>query len=269
MSDPREPTRSLRSGGEAGEELSRMSLLDHLDELRRRLIRALAAVAIAFLGCWYFASDIYAFLARPIDKLLPEGTRLVFTGVTDPFLLYVKVAALAAVFVASPYVLYQLWAFISPGLYRRERLWAVPFVFFGSFFFLAGGAFAYYVAFPFAVEFLLGVGQQFQPMITIERYFRFLLTVILGLGLMFQLPVLIFLLSQLGLVTPGFLMRHFRWAVLIIFIVAAVITPTPDVVNLCLFALPTLFLYLLGVGAAAVVGAVQRRREKKALALTD
>lgn len=265
MSQDGEPVRSLP----AGEELTRMSLLDHLEELRKRLIRSLIAVAVAFLGCWYFAADIYAFLARPIAKLLPEGTKLVFTGVTDPFLLYVKVAALAALFVASPYLLYQVWAFISPGLYRRERLWAIPFVFFGSFFFLAGGAFAYYVAFPFAVEFLLGVGQQFQPMITIERYFRFLLTVILGLGLMFQLPVIIFVLSQIGLVTPRFLMRHFRYAVLIIFFVAAIITPTPDVVNLCLFALPTLALYLLGVGAAAVVSALQRRREKKSLALPE
>lgn len=255
------PPERFSPGATAEEELPRMSLLDHLDELRRRLVRALAAIVVAFLACWTFAAEIYDFLARPILRLLPEGSQLVFTGVTDPFLLYVKVAALAAVFVASPWILYQAWRFVAPGLYRHERLWALPFVFFGTFFFVAGGAFGYYVAFPFAIEFLLGVGEQFQPMITIERYFRFLMTVILGLGLMFELPVLIFLLSQMGLVTPAFLLRNFRWAVLLIFTAAAVITPTPDVVNLCLFALPTILLYLLGVGVSALVGRRRRRGE--------
>lgn len=243
------------------DELSQMSLLEHLEELRKRIFHALGAVAVAFFVAWPFSGRIYAFLARPIEELLPEGTKLVFTGVTDPFILYVKVAVLSAIFLSSPYVIYQLWRFVSPGLYRRERLYALPFVFFASFFFLAGGAFAYYVAFPFAAEFLLGVGERFEPMLTIERYFRFLLTIILGLGLMFELPVLIFLLSQLGLVTPRFLLRNFRWAVLIIFVAAAVITPTPDVVNLCLFALPTIALYLLGIGASALVSGLQNRRD--------
>ena len=123
----------------------------------------------------------------------------------------------------------------------------------GTFFFLAGGCFAYFVAFPFAVEFLLGMGEEFEAMITIERYFGFLMMVILGLGLMFEVPILIFLLARLGVVTPRFLMRHFRWAVLLIFIAAAILTPTPDIINLCIFALPTIALYLLGVGAAALV----------------
>ena len=151
-------------------------------------------------------------------------------------------------------VLYQFWRFVSPGLYRRERLYAVPFVFLGSFFFLAGGAFAYYVAFPFAVEFLIEMGEAFEPTITVTHYFGFLLLIMLGLGLMFELPIVIFFLAQIGIVTPRFLMRHFRWAVLGIFIIAALLTPTPDVVNLCIFALPTIGLYLLGVAAAALVG---------------
>ena len=161
--------------------------------------------------------------------------------------------------IASPFVLYQVWRFVAPGLYQKEKRHALPFVFFGSFFFLAGGAFAYYIAFPFAIEFLLGMGEAFEAVITVERYFRFLLYVILGLGLMFELPVIIFLLAQMGVVTPRFLLRHFRWAVLLIFVMAAFVTPTPDVVNLCLFALPTIGLYLLGVGAAALVV----RRKKK------
>lgn len=240
-----------------------MGLLDHLDELRKRIIRSLIGLVIAFLGCWAFSREIYQFLALPIYKLLPEGSKIVYTGVTDPFMVYVKVAGLAAIFIAAPIWLYQVWGFIAPGLYKSERRYAAPFIVFGSMFFIGGGAFGYYIAFPFAAAFLLGVGQDFEPMLTVERYFGFLMTVLLGLGVMFELPILIFILSEIGIVTPRFLLRNFRWAVLIIFIVAALITPTPDVVNLCLFALPTIALYLLGIAAAALVG--WRRNRRKAI----
>lgn len=246
------------------DELRKMSLLEHLEEFRQRIVRSLIAVAIGFLACWYFASDIADFLARPIYAVLPEGSKLAFLGITDPFILYIKVAALAGLFLASPYVLFQVYRFVEPGLYKPEKLYVVPFVFFGSLFFIGGGVFAYLVAFPFAVEFLVGVGVNFEPVITVERYFRFLLYVILGLGVMFELPVLIFLLAQIGVVTPRFLMRHFRWAVLIIFVMAALVTPTPDVINLCIFAVPTILLYLLGVGAAAVAVRKPKQSEEDA-----
>ena len=239
-----------------------MSLLDHLNELRGRIVKALIGFAIAFAVCWIWVEPIAAFLARPIYRFLEPGEKLIFLGVTDPFILYVKVAALAALFLAFPWVAWQAWRFVSPGLYRREKLWAIPFVLAGSFFFVAGGAFAYLVAFPFAVEFLLGMGGAWDAQIAVDRYYRFLLYVILGLALMFELPVVIFLLAQMGIVTPRFLLRHFRWAVLLIFIAAAFITPTPDVVNLCLFALPTIALYLLGVGAAALTTRLKRRDRK-------
>ncbi len=240
--------------------LVQMSLLDHLEELRKRLIYSLLTLAAAFLLCWAFVRDIYHFLEAPIRPFLPEGTKLSYLGPADPLLVYIKVAMLASVFVAAPVILYQAWRFVSPGLYERERRWAAPFILLGSGFFIAGGAFAYFVAFPFAVEFLLGIGDQFQPVITIERYFRFLMTVILGLGLMFELPILIFVLAAAGLVSSRFLLRHFRWAVLIIFIAAAIITPTPDVVNLCVFAVPTVGLYLLGIAGAAIVERSRRKR---------
>jgi sec-independent protein translocase protein TatC len=242
------------------EDLSRMSLLEHLDELRHRIVRSLISVSIGFVVCWVFVEEIADFLARPIYRALPEGTKLAFLGVTDPFILYVKVAALAALFLTSPLVLYQVWRFVAPGLYKREKLHALPFIIAGSLFFIGGGAFAYYVAFPFAVDFLLGMGEAFEPVITVERYFRFLLYVILGLGLMFELPIFIFLLAQMGVVTPGFLIRHFKWAVLLIFVAAAFVTPTPDVINLCIFAFPTILLYLLGVGAAALV--VRKKKQE-------
>lgn len=235
------------------DELGRMSLIDHLEELRARLLRTVISLVVTLIPCWIWVDEIFAFLQQPILKLLPPGKKLAYTGMTDPFILYFKVAALAAVFLASPYILYQFWRFISPGLYRHEQRYLLPFLFFGSFFFLSGGAFAYYIAFPLAAEFLLEMGKAFEPVITIERYFGFLMTIILGLGLMFELPIVIFILSSIGLVTPRFLMKHFRYAVVIIFIVAAVITPTSDVLNLCVFAIPAILLYLLGVGAAALV----------------
>jgi sec-independent protein translocase protein TatC len=251
-------------GGQAGRgaDLQRMSLLEHLEELRRRIVYSLLALLVACAAAWTFVREIYSFLEEPIRPHLPEGTRLSYLGPADPLLLYIKVALLAGLFLAAPVILYQVWRFVSPGLYPKERRWAAPFVVLGTLFFLAGGAFAYYVAFPFAVEFLLGIGELFQPVITIERYFRFLMTVILGLGLMFELPILIFLLAQIGIVTPRFLMRHFRWAVLLIFIVAALITPTPDVINLCVFAIPTIGLYLLGVFAAWVSLRGRRKRQE-------
>jgi len=234
------------------EDLTRMSLLEHLEELRKRLFWSILSLAVAFVPCWIWVREIFNFLQLPIQKIRP-GEKLVFTGLADPFLLYFKVAALGALFLAAPFILYQLWGFVAPGLYKRERLYLAPFLLFGSLFFLGGGAFAYYVAFPMAASFLLGVGDQFQMMLTVERYFSFMLTMILGLGMMFELPIVILVLSALGVVTPGFLLRHFRWAVLIIFIVAAIITPTPDVVNLCVFAVPALLLYILGIAAAYVV----------------
>ena len=260
-----EPKPSGLAGESAAEELPRMSLIEHLEELRNRIVKSLIAVVVGFLVCWSFAAEIFEFLARPVKELLPEGTQLVYLSVTDPFVLYVKVAGLTSLFAVSPIVAYQFWRFVAPGLYNRERRYALPFVFFASLFFVGGGAFAYYVVFPFAAEFLLGLGEGLQAVLTVDRYFRFLLTIILGLGLMFELPIVILLLAQIGVVTPGFLMRHFRWAVLIIFVVAALITPTPDVVNLCLFAVPTIGLYLVGVGAAAIV----TRGKRKAAAETS
>lgn len=236
----------------ASEDLPRMTLLEHLEELRRRILYSLVAVAVTFGVCWFFIDEIYALLERPIRPFLEPDQKLAIFGVPDAFFLYIKMAILAGLFLAAPIVLYQVWCFVAPGLYRRERHWAAAFVLFGTGFFAAGGVFAYLVASPFAIEFLLGMGKQFEQVIAVDRYLRFEMTLILGLGVMFELPIVIFALAQMGVVTPRFLMRHFRWAVLIIFIIAAVITPTPDVVNLCIFAVPTIFLYLLGVAAAAL-----------------
>jgi sec-independent protein translocase protein TatC len=240
--------------GEAGEDLKRMTLLEHLEELRHRLAWSIAAVFAGFLLCWYWAKPIFAWIAVPITQFLPSGEKLAFTGLVDPFMLYMKVALLAGIFVASPVILYQFWLFISPALYRHERRIAVPFIVFTTAFFLGGGYFGYKIAFPMVVHFLLQVGENFRQVVTINEYFSMASKVILGLGLVFEMPVLILLLARLGIVTHRILWKYFRYAVLIVFIIAAVITPTPDIPTQCVFALPMIALYLLGILVAWLFG---------------
>jgi sec-independent protein translocase protein TatC len=243
-----------REPDEEAEDLPRMTLLDHLDELRRRLSYSAIAIFAAFLSCWYFARDIFKWLEKPILDALPEGEQLAFTDLAGPFMLYVKVALLAGIFIASPVILSQVWLFIRPGLYRRERRLALPFILFTSLFFLAGGYFGYLVAFPMVVRFLLGVGEDFRQVVTIQTYFSMMTKILLGLGLVFEMPMLIFFLARLGIVNARKLIRWFKWAVLLIFVVAAVITPTPDIATQTVFAVPMILLYLLGVGVAALFG---------------
>ncbi len=239
---------------EESEDLPRMTLLDHLDELRRRLFASVLAVFVAFLGCWYLSPTIFHWLEKPILEVLPEGDQLAFTDLASPFMLYIKVALLSAIFVASPFLLLQLWLFLRPGLYKRERRLAVPFIFFTSLFFVAGGLFGYMVAFPMVVKFLLGIGENFKQVVTIQAYFAMMSKILLGLGLVFEMPMLMFFLARLGIVTAGQLLRGFRWAVLGIFVTAAVITPTPDIATQTVFAVPMILLYLLGVLVAAAFG---------------
>jgi sec-independent protein translocase protein TatC len=262
MTIPSDPSPTPPLTARQQEELARMSLMEHLEELRKRLIWSVLAVGIAFIPCWAYYRQIYHFLVAPLNRVAP-GLKLSYLAITDPFIMYFKMAALVAVFLAAPFLMYQIWAFISPGLYNREKKLAGPFLFFTSLFFLSGGAFGYYVAFPMGARFLLGIGgPDLNPVITVDKYFGFLMTVLLGLGLMFELPILIMLLALLGVITPRFLLRFWRHAVVIIFIIAAIITPTPDVVNLCIVALPAIGLYFLGVGAAFL--AVRFRKQRQA-----
>ncbi len=230
-----------------------MTFLEHLEELRKRLGWSLVAVGAAFALSLSYARRILEFLLGPIRPMLGEA-RPVFIDLTEPFLLYMKVAFLASLFLSAPIVLYQVWAFISPGLYPRERRYAVPFILFATIFFILGGAFGYYVGFPTACRFLLSVGEGFQPALRISALFGFESKIILGLGLVFELPTVIYFLARLGLVTSGFLWRHFKYAILAIFIIAAIITPTPDVVTQCVFAAPMILLYLIGVLVARIFG---------------
>lgn len=233
--------------------LKAMSFLEHLEELRKRLVYSILALTVAFLACWNFAPKIFEFLQMPVLRFL-EGEKLAYTTLTAPFFLYMKVAFFAGVFLASPVVLLQLWLFISPGLYPRERRYAAPFIIFATLFFVAGGYFGYAVVLPMACSFFVEMGREFQQVIKIDDYFSFASKMILGMGIVFETPILIFFLSRLGIVTPGFLLAKFKYAVLIIFIIAAIITPTPDMVTQSALAVPMILLYLLGIAISYVFG---------------
>jgi len=236
--------------------------LDHLEELRTRLVYSIAAVAVGFFACWWKVEAIYEIMQRPIMKALKDNgmsERLVYLNPTEPFNLYLKIAALAGLFLTSPFVLYQVWMFISPGLYRNEKRYVVPFMVSTIALFTTGGYFGYKVVYPQALGFLIHFGRQFQPMITIGEYTSLFLSIILGMGLIFEMPILIFFLALMGIVTAGFMWKNFRYSILIIFIIAAIVTPTPDVLNMCIFAAPMIALYLVSIGIAWAVHPKQRQ----------
>ena len=251
------------------EPLPAMGFLDHLEELRRRIVYSIAAVALGFFACWWKVEKIYDIMQRPImDALRNNGMseKLVYLNPTEPFNLYLKIAALAGLFLTSPFVLYQVWMFISPGLYRNEKRYVVPFMVSTIALFSAGGYFGFKIVYPAALNFLISFGKQFQPMITIKEYTELFLSIILGMGLIFEMPILVFFLALMGIVTAGWMWKNFRYSILIIFIVAAIVTPTTDILNMCIFAAPMIALYALSIGIAYLVHPTQRaaRKEKQA-----
>ena len=248
------------------EPLPAMGFLDHLEELRRRIVYSIAAVALGFFACWWKVEKIYDIMQRPImDALRNNGMseKLVYLNPTEPFNLYLKIAALAGLFLTSPFVLYQVWMFISPGLYRNEKRYVVPFMVSTIALFSAGGYFGFKIVYPAALNFLISFGKQFQPMITIKEYTELFLSIILGMGLIFEMPILVFFLALMGIVTAGWMWKNFRYSILIIFIVAAIVTPTTDILNMCIFAAPMIALYALSIGIAYLVHPTQRAARKQ------
>ncbi|MBV8731551.1 MAG: twin-arginine translocase subunit TatC [Acidobacteriia bacterium] len=235
----------------------RMSFLEHLEELRSRIIKILIGVGVAFVLSLTFAGPLWKVIAAPavqaLTNLHVNPPELVAITPMEQFnTIWVKIPLLCAAFLSSPWVLYQVWAFIAPGLYRKERRWAVPFILCSAGLFILGGLFAYYVAFRYGLTFLLGIGMgnYVRPMVSISTYSDMFVNVILGVGLVFELPVLIFFLTLLRIVNPHFLLTHSRYAILGIFILAAVITPTPDAFNMMLFATPMCLLFFVGIFAS-------------------
>jgi len=235
------------------EGMLRMSFLGHLEELRKRIIWALIGVAVAFCLSFLFCDQLWDIIKQPAVvalKTLGYEQRLVqITPMETINIIWFKLPIVCSIFIASPWVVYQVWAFISPGLYRKERRWAAPFILSSAGLFILGGLFAYFVAFRFALTFLLGMGhgKDIAPFVSVSEYFDMFVNVVLGIGLVFELPVVIFFLTLLRIVSPSFLIKHSRYAILIIFIIAAVVTPTPDAFNMMLFALPMCVLFYVGV----------------------
>jgi sec-independent protein translocase protein TatC len=239
---------------EEEEGMLRMSFMEHLEELRSRIIKALYGLAIAFVLSLVFAGQLWDIISDPaVDALRHLGVNpphlVQITPMESFTIIWVQLPLLCSVFLASPWIVYQVWAFIAPGLYKRERRWAAPFVLVTAGLFILGGLFAYFLAFRFGLTFLLGIGMSnnVTPMVSITEYFDLFVNVTLGVGLVFELPVLIFLLTLLRVASPRFLLRHSRYAILAIVIIAAIVTPTPDVFNLMLFAIPMCALYFVGV----------------------
>jgi sec-independent protein translocase protein TatC len=237
------PPPSSPSGDEEDEEddgMLRMSFLEHLEELRSRIFKALGGVGIAFLVSLTFSSQLWDFVSKPATAAL---TSLGY----EPSL--VMIEPMESFNITC--VLYQVWAFISPGLYRKERRWATPFILISAGLFILGGVFAYFVVFRYGLTFLLSIGQGHgvKPMVSMSYYFDLFFNVVVGVGLVFELPILIFFLTLQRVVSPVFLVNHSRYAILAIFIIAAIVTPTPDVFNLMLFALPMCALFYVGIFA--------------------
>ncbi|MGA2902597.1 MAG: twin-arginine translocase subunit TatC [Candidatus Korobacteraceae bacterium] len=256
----------------ASEEMTGMSFLEHLEELRRRIIHSALYVVGGFGVCWWFHEKIYTIMQKPIVAALASHhyeQKLVYLNPTDPFNMYLKISLLAGIFVASPFVLYQVWAFIAPGLYRHERRYVFPFMFSTVALFLAGGYFGYKMVYPAALDFLISFSGQFTPMITVGEYTDLFLTIIAGLGIVFEMPILVFFLSLMGILSAGWMWRNFRYAVLAIFIIAAIITPTPEITSMCIFAAPMIVLYLVSIAIAWFVHPTQRKKRAAKAAAGD
>jgi sec-independent protein translocase protein TatC len=220
-------------------------------------------IAIVFIvilaACWLISDRILAFLLRPIRDHMFEGGEIIFISLTEPFMVYMKASAIAAIFASAPYILWQFWCFVAPGLYKKERRAGALFIVLGTVFFLVGGAFGYYIALPMTARWLLSLGTQFKAQLTLESAFDFENRMLLGAGLVFEMPIVILVLSRFGIVTPGFLIRHLRMAIMVIAIAAAVITPSGDALTMTVFALPMVALYLIGVGFAWIAARPEAR----------
>jgi sec-independent protein translocase protein TatC len=262
MIDPTDAIGKAREAVSARVELPGMSLMEHLDELRKRIVRAMIFLGLGFAACWGFHDRLIDFIQAPLTR---DGKSLNMIHPMDGFNLSVHVALVGGLILSSPFILFQVWLFIAPGLYQKEKRFVMPFMAATVGLFLTGAYFGYYWVLPSAVHILLDVfGGKFTSVISIEEYTGFFLSIILGLGIAFELPVLIFFLALFGIVSPRFLWKNLRYAILGVFMVSAVICPLPDPVSMTLYAMPLLGLYLIGIGVAWWVHPSRRKKKEAA-----
>jgi sec-independent protein translocase protein TatC len=245
----------------------KMSFFDHLVDLRKRLIHSAAAIAIGAMVGVSISQKVISVISRPMQEALRRqhlDDKLIYTSPAGLINIIISFGIYIGVVLAAPYVLYQVWLFIAPGLYKHERKAVTTFIFSSLFLFLAGIAFGYFIMLPYMLDFLTSFQGPFRPLISINEYFDFIFIVLLGLGVIFELPVLIFFLALFNIVTPKFLWKNLRYAILVIAVVAAIVTPTPDATTMLVFMAPMVLLYFVGIGVAALV--VRNKAKQAAVA---
>jgi sec-independent protein translocase protein TatC len=237
------------------EDGGKMSFLEHLDELRKRIIRALISLCFGIAVAAFFIDDIYAFVMLPLRQALRPGETMIYTYPTEAFMLYIRIAVIAGLFISAPLIFWQVWLFVAPALYAKERRYAIPFVVLSSLGVIAGAAFSHYVAFPLMWRFFASFSSDlvsFMP--RIEDSFSLYMRMLLGMAAIFQMPALVFFLARMGVVSARWMARQFKYAILVIFIVAAVITPSSDMASQTIVAVPMIGLYILSIAIAWLFG---------------
>jgi sec-independent protein translocase protein TatC len=221
--------------------------LSHLEELRQRLIVCAIAVGICFAGAYFFAEEIFLLLVAPLKAVMPEGDHLIFTNLPEMFIAYIKVALVAGVLMAAPVLFYQAWMFVAPGLYQNEKKHMIPFVVISTVLFVGGALFGYFIVFPFGFKFFVGFSNEYvKAMPSVKQYFSFSIKLLFAFGIVFELPVIIYFLTKIGLVTVDLLKKQRKYAILITFALSAILTP-PDVITQCMMAIPLILLYEIGI----------------------
>jgi sec-independent protein translocase protein TatC len=237
-----------------------MSFIGHLEELRKRIIVCLVAVCITFSIAYAFKKQLFDILMGPYNRSMMLPPKMIFTGLTEAFFCYLKTAFIGGLLMAVPVIMYEVWLFVAPGLYDKEKRLLLPFVFLSSFFFIGGALFGYFICLPYAFQFLMSIGSDYvKPMPSMKEYLSLSSLLLFAFGCSFELPLVLTLLAKVHIVTAAFLNRHRKYAILLIFLAAAIITPTTDPVNLCLMAVPLCFLYEVGIIGARIFG----KKEKK------
>jgi sec-independent protein translocase protein TatC len=238
---------------------TKQPFMSHLEELRKRLITCAITIGFGFVISYIFAERLFRILVTPLKRIMPEGDRLIFTNLPEMFLTHLKTALICGILLTAPVLFYQLWLFIAPGLYQHERKFAIPFVVFSTILFVGGALFGYFVVFPFGFKFFLGFANEYiQALPSVKQYFSFSIKLLFAFGIVFELPVVAFFLAKMGLVTPEFLKKKRKYALLLTFVLAAILTP-PDVITQLMMAGPLILLYEIGI----LVARMARRRKVK------
>ena len=236
---------------------TKQPFLSHLEELRKRLITCAIAVGVGFVLCYIFSERLFRILISPLMTVMPEGDRLIFTNLPEMFFVYLKTAVITGILLVAPVIFYQLWMFIAPGLYQHEKKYVIPFVVFSSILFVGGALFGYFVVFPFGFKFFLGFADEnIQALPSVKQYFSFSVKLLFAFGIVFELPVVFFFLSKIGLVTPELLKRKRKYALILTFVLGAILTP-PDVITQLMMAGPLIVLYELGI----ILARIARRKK--------